>query len=52
MIYDLRAGRALVDGTTAAGRRIFFGLYRDNLHHLTEEGARLFNAALRWAAAR
>lgn len=50
VVYAYERGATLADGTPAAGRRIFFGLYRDNFPHLTPEARRLFDAALLWAA--
>ncbi len=52
VIYAFERGALLADGTLAAGRRVYFGLYRDNFHYLTEEASLLFDAALRWALAR
>lgn len=52
VVYAYERGALLADGTTAAGRRVFFGLYRDNYGHLSEDGHRLFDAALRWALGR
>jgi hypothetical protein len=49
-IYYYDRGQPLADGTPAAGRRIFFGLSRDNFKVLTPEGLALFDAALEWAA--
>ena len=41
-------GDILVDGSTAAGKRVFFGVqYFDNL---TDDGKKLFNNALEWAS--
>lgn len=46
--YD-REGR-LADGSRAAGRRVFFGLYDDSFRYLTLDAVALFDATLEWAA--
>ena len=49
-IYVYDKGRPLADGSAAAGRRVYFGLYDDSFDDLTPDGLRLFDAAARWAA--
>jgi hypothetical protein len=49
-IYAYERGALLADGTDAAGRRVYFGLYDDTFTLLTADGLALFDAALRWAA--
>ncbi len=49
VVYAYDRGATLADGTPAAGRRVFYGLYRDNYHHLTPEGSHLFDTLLMWA---
>lgn len=49
-IYGYEAGRSLADGSAAAGRRVYFGLYDDSFRNLTSEGLRLFDAATDWAS--
>lgn len=45
-VYD--QGDRIADGGTAAGRRIYFGLYDDSFKALTPAGHELFDAAVRW----
>ncbi len=47
-MYAYPAGATLADGTDAAGRRIYFGLYDDTYRHLTRDGVALFDAAVAW----
>ncbi|MDX1622629.1 MAG: hypothetical protein R3199_01450 [Gemmatimonadota bacterium] len=47
--YVLDAGDRLADGSDAAGRRVYFGLYDDTFRLLTPEGLSLFDAAVAWA---
>jgi len=49
-IYAFEAGALLADGTPAAGRRLYFGLYDDTFRLLTPEGLALFDAAVAWAS--
>lgn len=49
VIYALERGARLSDGSTAAGRRVYFGLYDDTFRLLTPEGLALFDAAVAWA---
>lgn len=48
-IYVLEKGARLADGTRAAGRRVYFGLYDDTFRLITTDGRTLFDAAVRWA---
>lgn len=48
-IYAYDAGGELADGTLAAGRRVFFGLYDDTFTDLTTDGLALWDAAVEWA---
>ncbi|MBW3660105.1 MAG: hypothetical protein KY397_00535 [Gemmatimonadetes bacterium] len=48
-VYVLEGGARLADGSRAAGRRVYFGLYDDTFRLLTSEGLALFDAALGWA---
>lgn len=50
--YAYERGAALADGTPAAGRRVYFGLYDDTFRLLTHDGLALFDAAVRWAGGR
>lgn len=47
-IYYYDRGDTLADGSTAAARRLFFGLHRNTYRHLTPAGRSLFDAAIRW----
>lgn len=49
VIYALEQGARLSDGTSAAGRRVYFGLYDDTFRLLTPDGLALFDAAVAWA---
>lgn len=49
VVYVYDRGTALADGTAAAGRRVFFGLYRDTFVQLSPDGLRLWDAAVAWA---
>jgi len=49
-IYAFEAGATLADGTPAAGRRVYFGLYDDTFRLLTPHGLALFDAAVAWAS--
>ena len=53
VIYVYEQGSKLFDGTTAAGMRIGFFLEEENItgtsNFMTEEGLRLFNAAVKFA---
>jgi hypothetical protein len=49
-IYAYEAGQPLADGTPAAGRRLYFGLYDDTFRLLAPAGLALFDAALAWTA--
>lgn len=49
-IYLYERGSRLADGTAAAGRRVFFGLYTNTFRHLSPSGQRLFDAAVAWAS--
>ncbi len=49
-IYVVERGARLSDGTNAAGKRAFFGLYDDTFRLLTSDGRALFDAIVRWAA--
>jgi hypothetical protein len=49
-IYVYEKGALLADGTAAAGRRVYFGLYDDTFSALTADGLALFDAAVEWAA--
>jgi hypothetical protein len=49
-IYLYERGSRLADGTSAAGRRVFFGLYTDTFRRLSPSGMRLFDAAVAWAS--
>ena len=48
-IYAFEKGAALADGSPAAGRRVYFGLYDDTFVLLTPAGLALFDAAVAWA---
>ena len=48
-IYAYERGQALADGSSAAGRRVYFGLFDDTFRLLTEAGVLLFDAAIAWA---
>lgn len=48
-VYD--EGDRLADGTAAAGRRIYFGLYDDTFSQLSSAGIDLFDAAVDWGMA-
>ena len=48
-IYALERGARLSDGSRAAGRRVYFGLYDDTYRLLNSNGRALFDAAVRWA---
>lgn len=48
--YAFEADAPLADGTPAAGRRVYFGLYDDTFRLLTPDGLALFDAAVAWAA--
>jgi hypothetical protein len=48
--YVYPAGATLADGSAAAGRRVFFGLYDDTYQTLSPEGHALFDAAVDWAS--
>ncbi|MFN2382943.1 MAG: hypothetical protein ABR559_01610, partial [Gemmatimonadota bacterium] len=50
MLYVFERNATLADGSRAAGRRLYFGLYDDTFQHLTADGLRLFDAAVAWAA--
>jgi hypothetical protein len=50
-LYAIDAGAPLTDGSLAAGRRYFFGLYDDTFRLLTRDGLALFDAAVAWTAA-
>jgi hypothetical protein len=50
-LYAIEAGTSLTDGSLAAGRRYFFGLYDDTFRLLTRDGLALFDAAVAWTAA-
>jgi hypothetical protein len=50
--YAFEAGLELADGSRAAGRRVYFGLYDDTYRLLTLDGQLLFDAAVDWAAGR
>jgi hypothetical protein len=49
VIYAYDRGTTLADGTPAAGRRVFFGLYRDTFVRLSPDGLALWDAAVAWA---
>jgi hypothetical protein len=49
VVYVYDQGTPLADGTAAAGRRVFFGLYRDTFVRLSPDGLRLWDAAVTWA---
>jgi len=48
-IYAFEKGAALADGSPAAGRRVYFGLYDETFVLLTPAGLALFDAAVSWA---
>jgi len=48
--YVYEKGARIADGSTAAGRRVYFGLYDDTFRYLTADGLKLFDAAVLWAA--
>lgn len=48
-IYVVERGARLSDGSAAAGRRAFFGLYDDTFRLLTPDGRALFDAIVQWA---
>ena len=48
-IYVVERGARLADGSRAAGKRGFFGLYDDTFRLLTDDGRALFDAIVRWA---
>jgi len=48
-IYAYEKGAPLADGTPAAGRRVYFGLYDDTFRFLTPDGLELFDATITWA---
>lgn len=47
-LYVIERGTPLADGSRAAGRRAYVGLYDDTFRLLTPEGLELFDAILRW----
>lgn len=49
VIYVMERDAVLADGSRAAGRRAYFGLYQDTFQYLTEDGLRLFDALVTWA---
>lgn len=49
VIYAYETGTTLADGTAAAGRRVYFGLYDATFLILTDDGVSLFDAAVEWA---
>lgn len=49
VIYALERGARLADGSSAAGRRVYFGLYDDTFRLLNANGLALFDAAVAWA---
>ena len=49
-VYAYERGATLADGTAAAGRRVFFGLYDDTFRFLTPSGLALFDRLVGWAA--
>ncbi|HUP18958.1 MAG TPA: right-handed parallel beta-helix repeat-containing protein [Gemmatimonadota bacterium] len=49
-IYVYEKGSRLADGTSAAGRRTYFGIYDDTFGQLSSEGLRLFDAAVDWTS--
>lgn len=49
VIYALERGARLADGSSAAGRRVYFGLYDDTFRLLNAQGLALFDAAVAWA---
>jgi hypothetical protein len=51
-IYAIEEDGVLADGTRAAGRRVYFGLYDDTFTLLTPHGLALFDAAVAWARSR
>ncbi len=50
--YVFEEGAVLGDGSRAAGRRIYFGLYDDTFRLLTDSGLNLFDAAILWGTER
>jgi len=48
-IYIYEEGDLLADGSPAAGRRVYFGLYDDTFVLLTPAGLALFDAVVAWA---
>ncbi len=48
--YVYEKGTIIADGTTAAGRRAYFGLYDDTYRYLTADGKKLFDAAVLWTS--
>ncbi|MFN2382942.1 MAG: hypothetical protein ABR559_01605 [Gemmatimonadota bacterium] len=49
VIYVFDRGAILADGTPAAGRRAYFGLFTDTFQRLSPEGLALFDALVGWA---
>ena len=47
--YAYEKGATIADGSAAAGRRVYFGLYDDTFRYLTADGLKLFDAAVLWA---
>jgi hypothetical protein len=50
VVYAYDRGDRLADGSRAAGRRAFFGLYDDSFRYLTLDAVALFDAVLEWTA--
>jgi hypothetical protein len=50
--YVFEKGSKLGDGSPAAGRRVYFGLYDDTFRLLNKEGLSLFDAAVDWGSGR
>lgn len=49
-VYVVEAGTELADGTRAAGRRAYAGLYDDTFRLLTPDALGVFDALLHWTA--
>ncbi len=48
--YVFEKGAQMGDGSSASGRRIYFGLYDDTFRHLSETGLLLFDSAVAWGS--
>jgi hypothetical protein len=51
MLFGYERGATMDDDFAAPARRVFIGLENNTFEHLTDDGRRLFDAAVRWAGA-